>query len=59
MPRGEIASIVDLLADNRAIVLGHTDDERVITLAEPLRSEKLKVGDHVLYDPRTHYGFEK
>jgi proteasome-associated ATPase len=58
-PRGEIASIVDLLADNRAIVLGHTDDERVITLAEPLRSEKLKVGDHVLYDPRTHYGFEK
>jgi proteasome-associated ATPase len=59
MPRGEIASIVDLLADNRAIILGHTDDERVITLAEPLRSEKLKVGDHVLYDPRTNYGFEK
>ncbi len=59
VPRGEIASIVDLLADNRAIVLGHTDDERVITLSEPLRSEKLKVGDHVLYDPRTHYGFEK
>ena len=33
--RGEIATIVDLLGDNRAIVLGHTDDERVITLAEP------------------------
>ena len=59
VPRGEIASIVDLLADNRAIVLGHTDDERVVTLSEPLRSEKLKVGDHVLYDPRTHYAFEK
>ena len=57
--RGEIASIVDLIADNRAIVLGHTDDERVITLSEPLRREKLKVGDHVLYDPRTHYAFEK
>ena len=59
VPRGEIASVVDLLADNRAIVLGHTDDERVVTLSEPLRSEKLKVGDHVLYDPRTHYAFEK
>ena len=57
--RGEIASIVDFLADNRAIVLGHTDDERVVTLAEPLRREKLKVGDSVLFDPRTHYAFEK
>ena len=57
--RGEIASIVDFIADNRAIVLGHTDDERVITLAEPLRHEKLKVGDHILFDPRTNYGFEK
>jgi proteasome-associated ATPase len=57
--RGEIASIVDFLADNRAIVLGHTDDERVITLAEPLRHEKLKVGDHILFDPRTNYAFEK
>jgi len=57
--RGEIASIVDFIADNRAIVLGHTDDERVVTLAEPLRREKLKVGDHILFDPRTHYAFEK
>jgi proteasome-associated ATPase len=57
--RGEIASVVDFIADNRAIVLSHTDDERVITLSEPLRREKLKVGDNLLYDPRTHYAFEK
>ena len=57
--RGEIASIVDFLGDHRAVVLGHTDDERVVTLAEPLRSEKLKVGDHILFDTRTHYAFEK
>ncbi|MGH9388699.1 MAG: proteasome ATPase, partial [Vicinamibacteria bacterium] len=57
--RGEIASIVDFIADNRAIVLGHTDDERVVTLAEPLRREKLKAGDAILFDPRTHYAFEK
>ena len=37
--RGEIASVVDFIADNRVIVLGHTDDERVITLSDPLRRE--------------------
>ncbi|MGE4608102.1 MAG: proteasome ATPase, partial [Myxococcota bacterium] len=57
--RGEIATVVDQIGDNRAIVMGHTDDERVVTLAEPLRHEKLKVGDHILFDPRTNYAFEK
>jgi len=57
--RGEITSIVDLLGDGRVIVLGHTDDERVVTLAAPLRNERLKVGDHILVDPRTQYAFEK
>ena len=57
--RGEIASVVDFIADNRVVVLGHTDDERVVTLADPLRREKIKVGDNLLIDPRTHYAFEK
>ena len=57
--RGEVATVVDPIGDNRASVMGHTDDERVITLAEPLRHEKLKVGDHILFDPRTNYAFEK
>ena len=57
--RGEIAHIVDFLGDNRAIVLGHTDEERVVTLASPLRAEKLKAGDNILVDVRTNYAFEK
>ena len=57
--RGEIASVIELLNDGRAIVLGHTDDERVVTLADPLRREPLKAGDHVMVDPRTQYAFEK
>ncbi len=57
--RGEIASVVDSISENRVLVLGHTDDERVVTLAEPLRREKIKVGDHLLIDPRTQYAFEK
>jgi proteasome-associated ATPase len=57
--RGEIMSVVEVINKNRCLVVGHTDDERVITLAEPLRSEKISVGDHLLVDPRTQFGFEK
>ena len=57
--RGDIAHIVDFLADNRVIVLGHTDEEKVVTLAAPLRREKLKAGDNILVDSRTNYAFEK
>ena len=57
--RGEIASVIELLGDGRAIVLGHTDDERVVTLADPLRRESLKAGDHIMIDTRTQYAFEK
>jgi proteasome-associated ATPase len=57
--RGEIASVIELLGDGRAIVLGHTDDERVITLSSALRQEPLKAGDHVMIDARTQYAFEK
>ena len=57
--RGEIAAISEILDDHRAIVLGHTDEERVVSLSEPLRRDKLKVGDNLLVDPRTQYAFEK
>ena len=57
--RGEIGHVVDFLGDNRAIILGHTDEEKVVTLATPLRREKLKAGDNVLVDPRTNFAFEK
>jgi proteasome-associated ATPase len=57
--RGEIVSVVEKVSENRCIVLGHTDDERVITLADPLRCEKISVGDHLMIDPRTQYAFEK
>jgi proteasome-associated ATPase len=57
--RGEIASIVEVIDNHRAIVLGHTDDEKVVTLATPLRAEKLKVGDNLMVDPRTQYAFER
>ena len=57
--RGDIVTVVDFISEHRLVVLGHTDDERVITLAEPLRREKIKVGDHLLIDSRTQYAIEK
>jgi proteasome-associated ATPase len=57
--RGEISSVIELLGDGRAIVLGHTDDERVVTLSAALRAETLKTGDHVMVDVRTQYAYEK
>ena len=46
--RIRVARRCSSVSENRVIVLGHTDDERVVTLSEPMRSEKLKVGDHLL-----------
>jgi len=57
--RGEVCTVVDSISDSRVIVTGHTDDERVVTLAEPIRRENIKVGDPLLVDMRTQYAFEK
>ena len=57
--RGEVCTVVDSISDSRVIVSGHTDDERVVTLAEPIRRENIKVGDPLLVDMRTQYAFEK
>ena len=57
--RGEVCTVVDSISDSRVIVSGHTDDERVVTLSEPLRREHIKVGDPILVDMRTQYAFEK
>jgi proteasome-associated ATPase len=57
--RGEVCTVVDFVSENRVIVLGHTDDEKVVTVSERLRSEKIRVSDHLLIDPRTQYAFEK
>jgi len=57
--RGEVCHVVDTMSDSRVIVTGHTDDERVVTLSEPLRAEAIKVGDPLLVDMRTQYAFER
>jgi proteasome-associated ATPase len=57
---GEIVVLKEILeGGDRAVVLGHTDEERVIRLAEPLRQTKIRAGDALLCDFRAGYAYEK
>ena len=57
--QGEVVRLKDVLEGNRALVTLHFDEEKVAELGEPLLSERLSVGDHLLYDPRSGYVIEK
>src|SRR5690606_15095208 len=43
----------------RALVIGHTDDERVVRIASPLQDTGLRVGDSVLLEPRAGFVYER
>ncbi|MFF7989484.1 proteasome ATPase [Kitasatospora xanthocidica] len=56
---GEIVTLKEVLEDGeRALVLGHTDEERVVRLAEPLRELTIRAGDALLLEPRSGYVYE-
>lgn len=57
--QGEVVRLKDLLEGRRALVTLHFDEEKVAELGEPLLAERLSVGDHLLYDPRSGYVIEK
>ncbi|MBK8076771.1 MAG: proteasome ATPase [Kineosporiaceae bacterium] len=56
---GEIVILKELLDDDRALVVAHADEERVVHLAGPLIGQKLRVGDAFTMDPRSSFIFEK
>ena len=57
---GEVVTLKEVLADGeRALVVGHTDEEKVVRLAEPLREEHLRVGESLLLEPRSGYVYER
>ncbi|WP_030193001.1 proteasome ATPase [Streptomyces sp. NRRL S-87] len=56
---GDIVTLKEVLEDGeRALVIGHTDEERVVRLAEPLLDITLRSGDALLLDPRSGYVYE-
>ncbi|WP_432091768.1 proteasome ATPase [Streptomyces sp. NRRL F-5630] len=56
---GDIVTLKEILEDGeRALVVGHTDEERVVRLAEPLMGVTIRAGDALLLDSRSGYVFE-
>jgi len=58
-PVGEVVTVKEVIADDRAIVLGRGDEERVVERSEAVDEEFLRAGDHVRMDPMTGLILEK
>lgn len=57
---GEVVMLKELLADGeRALVIGHTDEERVVRIASPLQDTGMRVGDSLLLEPRAGFVYER
>ena len=57
--QGEVVTVKEILDGTRALVIAHADEERVVELAEPLRSEKLRAGDSLLVEPKSGHALER
>ncbi|HEY7009975.1 MAG TPA: proteasome ATPase [Jatrophihabitantaceae bacterium] len=57
---GEIVMLKEILdGGDRALVVGHTDEERVVYLADILRDAPLRAGDSLLLEGRSSYAYER
>jgi proteasome-associated ATPase len=64
--QGDVVMLKELLPDadgkghgSRALVLNHTDEERVVMVADSLVGEPLKAGDSLLLETRSGYVYER
>jgi proteasome-associated ATPase len=56
---GEVMTLKERLTDDRLLVIGHTDDEQVVRIANPLIGTQLRAGDSLLVDSRSGYALER
>jgi proteasome-associated ATPase len=57
---GEVVMLKEVLADgDRVLVIANADEEKVVRIAEPLLSEKIRAGDSLLLDARAGYVYER
>ncbi|MBI2216483.1 MAG: proteasome ATPase [Candidatus Rokubacteria bacterium] len=57
--QGDVVILKEVLDEERAVVTLRADEEKVGVVAEPLRMERLRTGDHLLMDPKSGYLLEK
>ncbi|MBA2414389.1 MAG: proteasome ATPase [Geodermatophilaceae bacterium] len=57
---GDVVTLKEILdGGDRALVVGHTDEERIVHLADVLLDAPLRIGDSLLMEPRSGYVFER
>jgi proteasome-associated ATPase len=57
---GEVAMLKEILeGGDRALVISHADEERVVHLADTLLDQPLRAGDSLLVEPRSAYAYER
>jgi proteasome-associated ATPase len=62
---GEVCTLREVLTTDpegsiqRALVVGHADEERVVWLADPLTAAPLKPGDSLLVDSKAGFAYER
>src|SRR5690348_6987106 len=56
--QGEVVRVKELLADDRMIVVGRGDEERVALMSAKVKEEGIRAGDPVLLDGRSGYALE-
>jgi proteasome-associated ATPase len=57
---GDVVMLKEILADGeRALVIGHTDEERVVRLAHTLLDQPIRAGDSLLLETRSGYVYER
>jgi len=58
--QGEVVMFKEILDDGeRALVIGHADEERVVMLADSLTGVPIRVGDSLLLETRSGYVYER
>jgi proteasome-associated ATPase len=57
--QGEVVVLKEQLDAERALITLRADEDRVGIIADPLRSQRLKAGDHILMDSKSGYLLEK
>ncbi len=57
--QGEVVTVKEVLDDDRLLVLGNADEERVVSLSGYMRSERLRVGDVVRVDQKSGLVLER
>src|SRR2546427_7705648 len=57
--QGDVVVLKEQLDPERAVVTLRADEEKVGIIADPLRSQRLKTGDHILMDAKSGYLLEK